>query len=102
MCSGPERYGIFDRRPLPRELEEYAINDVELMPELFNYYYVDKELCEKKDMMDLVMRLSDEAVGKSIAPDYPGNTSASKFGLDELSYHSRFGPYNPYDYDSDY
>jgi exonuclease 3'-5' domain-containing protein 1 len=102
MCSGPERYGIFDKRPFSRELEEYAINDVELMPELFEYYANDKGLCKNQELMRLVMKLSKEAVDNSIAPDYPGNTSSSKFGPEELKYHERFGSYDPYDYDSDY
>jgi len=95
MCSGPKRYGIFDKRPFSRELEEYAINDVELMPELFEYYANDKGLCKNLELMRLVMKLSKEAVDNSTAPDYAGNTSSSKFGPEELKYHERFGPYDP-------
>lgn len=31
-CSGPDKYGAFDIRPIPKELEEYSVNDVSLMP----------------------------------------------------------------------
>jgi exonuclease 3'-5' domain-containing protein 1 len=33
ICKGPQGFGAFNQRTYPRALEEYAINDVELLPE---------------------------------------------------------------------
>jgi len=41
LCKATKGYGILDQLPLSVELEEYAINDVALMPQLFDYYFKD-------------------------------------------------------------
>jgi hypothetical protein len=68
FCSGPDGYGAFNQRPLPRALEEYAINDVENMPELFNYLSEERDLCNDREKMQLTLDVSKEMVDLSISP----------------------------------
>ncbi len=84
MCSEPERYGVFDHRPLPLELEEYAINDLELMPLLFCFYSEERGLCNDTGLMKMVMELSERIVTETIQPDYAGNSYSHRQGIPEI------------------
>jgi exonuclease 3'-5' domain-containing protein 1 len=84
VCSEPEKYAAFDCRPLPLELEQYAINDVEFMPLLFCYYSEERELCKSEGLMKMVLELSERAVTETIQPDYAGNSYSHRRGIPEL------------------
>ena len=94
ICSGPERYGVFNQRPLPRALEEYAINDVELMPELFNYLSIHRGMCDDEEKMRLTLEVSEAMVELSVSPDYRSQNPDNKYGPTELA---DLWPYDPYE-----
>lgn len=100
ICSGPEGYGAFNQRPLPRALEEYAINDVENMPELFNYLSEGMGLCKDPEKMRLTLDVSKEMVALSISPGFKShNNPSNKYGPKTLT---DCWPYDPYDDDDFY
>lgn len=51
LCGTDEGYGVFDQRPLPKVLEEYAANDVAFLPQLFDVYWHDMGLCNNPEDM---------------------------------------------------
>jgi hypothetical protein len=98
ICSGADGYGAFNQRPLPRILEEYAINDVENMPELFNYLSEERGICNDREKMQLTLDVSKEMVDLSISPEFDSQDPDNKYGPKSLT---GLCPYNPYDDDWD-
>jgi len=98
ICSGPDGYGVFNQRPLPRVLEEYAINDVENMPELFVYLSLDCGLCNDREKMQLTLDVSKEMVDLSISPEFDSQDPGNRYGPTSLT---RLDYYDPYEDDWD-
>ncbi len=96
LCSGPDGYGAFNQRPLPRILEEYAINDVENMPELFNYLSLDRGVCNDPEKMQLTLDVSKKMVDLSISPEFESQDPSNKYAPKSLT---DLLPHNPYDDD---
>jgi exonuclease 3'-5' domain-containing protein 1 len=99
ICSGADGYGAFNQRPLPRILEEYAINDVENMPELFNYLSLEQGVCNDREKMQLTLDVSKEMVDLSISPEFESQDRDNKYGPKSLI---DLWPYDPYDDDWDW
>ena len=98
ICSGVDGYRAFNQRPLPRTLEEYAINDVENMPELFNYLSEERGICNDREKMQLTLDVSKEMVDLSISPEFDSQDPDNKYAPNSLT---GLWPYNPYDDDWD-
>jgi exonuclease 3'-5' domain-containing protein 1 len=93
VCSGPDGYGVFNQRPLPRVLEEYAINDIEHMPELFIYLSLDCGLCNDRGKMQLTLDVSKEMVDLSTSPEFDSQDPGNKYGPTSLTSLDNYDPY---------
>jgi len=82
--SGPNGYGVFGQRPMPRKLQEYAANDVMLLNHLYTYYMEDTNLAGKPELLKLVMKLSLDMTEISIQPNYQGNSEDASHGLQDI------------------
>jgi len=74
LCSGPDGYGIFDQRPLSKELKDYCAQDVTILPSLRDTYRA--KLCNawwRKIEAETVARIE-----LSQATSYNGKDRSSK------------------------
>ena len=85
FCNANGGCAAFDQRPMPQVLQEYAVNDVEFLPILFDYLCKDRGLCDYKSDMRFVEKLSKWAVDKATETNWRGNTPWSGRGLRALT-----------------
>ena len=69
-------YAVFDERPLSKAIESYCVQDVTLMPKLYNRYA--KHLCDH--WWSKMESESSARIRSSHAPEYDGNDSNKRYG----------------------